>query len=55
MVRVTYVTCPQCKKEYYLRTEDFSENRDANTECPFCTKEFKPEEGHPHPPFSRRE
>jgi len=51
MVRVTYVTCPGCKKEFYLRTADYTENKDAYAECPFCKKQFSPEEGKPYPPL----
>jgi hypothetical protein len=51
MVRVTYVTCPQCKKQYYLHTEDYRQNAEAYAQCPFCKKKFAPEEGNPYPPL----
>ena len=53
MARVTYVTCPDCKKRFYVRTEDFIDNPDAYLECPFCTKEFSPVDGDLYPPWSK--
>jgi uncharacterized CHY-type Zn-finger protein len=55
MVRVTYITCPQCKKEYYLHTEDYRQHEEAFAQCPFCTKKFAPEEGNPNPPLPPRQ
>lgn len=51
MVRVTYVTCPACQKQFYLHTEDYRQNKDAYLQCPFCTKKFDPQEGKPYPPM----
>ena len=51
MVRVTYVTCPDCKKQFYLHTDHYLENKEAFAQCPFCLKQFDPEEGNPYPPL----
>lgn len=53
MARVTYVTCPDCKKQFYLRTDDFRDNPDAYLECPFCTKEFSLAEANLYPPWGK--
>lgn len=53
MERVTYLNCPSCKKQFYLFTRDYLEHKEAFAQCPFCTKQFKPEEGEPNPPMER--
>lgn len=40
--KVVYVTCPECKKEFYVGTE-FFEIEESYCSCPFCSKEFKPQ------------
>lgn len=42
MPKVIYVTCPDCKKEFYVGRE-FFEIEEAYCQCPFCNKEFKPQ------------
>ncbi len=53
MVRVTYVTCPACKKLFYLHTQDYKESEEAYAQCHFCTEHFDPEEGNPYPSLDR--
>lgn len=45
MAKVYYVTCPICRKEYYLEEmlyKTMSSKANLKLKCPFCKKDFLP-------------
>jgi predicted Zn finger-like uncharacterized protein len=49
--KVSYVTCPQCARQYYVERSDYLGKPEALCRCPFCGREFPVKDGAPHPPF----
>lgn len=41
MAKVMYISCPKCKREYYIDKIIFELNKDVvKLKCPFCKTEF---------------
>ncbi len=39
-MRIVYVTCPDCKREFYVDVE-FLQIPESYCHCPTCAREFK--------------
>jgi len=52
MEKISYVSCPQCGKEFYIERADYVGKPGALCHCPFCAREFKAHEGNPRPPLA---
>lgn len=51
MDKVSYVTCPHCRGEFYVERSDYVGQPEAPCHCPFCHREFKASDGEPRPPL----
>jgi transposase-like protein len=41
MAKVQYITCPKCRRDYYLDKILFEQNKETiKLRCPFCKSEF---------------
>lgn len=54
MDKISFVTCPQCRGEYYIERVDYVRQPDAFCHCPFCGHEFAAREGSPRPPLEEK-
>jgi predicted Zn finger-like uncharacterized protein len=48
--KVSFVTCPECKGEYYVERSDYLGKPDGLCHCPFCAHEFPISRGNARPP-----